>query len=82
MRGGYFQFFTKKSASKHKKHAILHTSRATQPTMLCRAFTGPMQAAIQALYRLPPPGPYRFGRRGYSGPVQAAYTGYVVARTV
>ena len=50
--------------------------------MLCRAFTGPMQAAIQALYWLPPPGPYRFGRRGYSGPVQAAYTGYVVARTV
>ena len=52
-------------------------SRA-QPTMLCRAFTGPMQA----LYRLSAQGPYRFGRRGYSGPVQAAYTGYVVARTV
>ena len=41
-----------------------------------------MQAAIQALYRLPAQDPYRFGRRGYSGPVQAAYTGYVVARTV
>ena len=50
--------------------------------MQCRAFTGPMQAAIQALYRLPAQGPYRFGRSGYSGPVQAAYTGYVVARTV
>ena len=26
--GGYFQFFTKNRPQKHKKHAILHTSRA------------------------------------------------------
>ena len=28
MGGGYFQFFTKNRPQKHKKHAILHTSRA------------------------------------------------------